>query len=103
MLRELFPRYYSRYEQSCCGEELEAFGAWLMAGGYSRQNTTGHLRRFRQALERYGEASADTVYSDRRLEELFVCPGGSASQASYYRATRRAYSASSRLEAASRP
>jgi len=91
MLRTLFPRYYPRYEQSCCGEELEAFGVWLMAGGYSRQNTIGHLRRFRQAFERYGEAGADTVYSDRRLKELFVCPGVSASQPIDYRATRRAY------------
>ena len=91
MLRTLFPRYYPRYEQSCCGEELEAFGVWLMAGGYSRQNTIGHLRRLRQAFERYGEVGADTVYSDRRLKELFVCPGVSASQAIGYRATRRAY------------
>ena len=91
MLRTLFPRYHPRYEQSCCSEELEAFGVWLMAGGYSRQNTIGHLRRFRQAFERHGEAGADTVYSDRRLKELFVCPGVSASQAIDYRATRRAY------------
>ena len=91
MLRTLFPRYHPRYEQSCCGEELEAFGAWLMADGYSRQNTVGHLRRFRQAFERCGEAGADTVYSDRRLKELFVCPGVSASQPIDYRATRRAY------------
>ena len=89
MLRTLFPRYYPRYEQSCCGEELEAFGVWLMAGGYSRQNTIGHLRRFRQAFERYGEVGADTVYSDRRLKELFVCPGVSASQAIGYRVTRQ--------------
>ena len=91
MLRTLFPRYHPRYEQSCCGEELEAFGAWLMAGGYSRQNTIGHLRRFRQAFERCGEAGTGTVYSDRRIKELFVCPGASASQAVDYRATRRAY------------
>lgn len=91
MLRTLFPRYHPRYEQSCCGEELEAFGAWLMAGGYSRQNTIGHLRRFRQAFERCAEDGAGTVYSDRWIKELFVCPGASASQAVDYRATRRAY------------
>ena len=91
MLRTLFPRYHPRYEQSCCGEELEAFGAWLMASGYSRQNTCGHLRRFRHAFERHGEAGANTVYSDRRLKELFVFRGVSASQATEYRGTRRAY------------
>ena len=91
MLRTLFPRYHLRYEQSCCGEELKAFGAWLMARGYSRQNTCGHLRRFRHAFERYGEAGANTVYTDRRLKELFVFRGVSASQANRYQATRRAY------------
>ena len=91
MLRTLFPRYHPRYEQSCCGEELEAFGAWLMASGYSRQNTCGHLRRLRHVFERDGEAESNTAYSDRRLKELFAFQGVPDRQAVGYQATRRAY------------
>ena len=91
MLRKLFPKHHSRYEQSRCGEELEAFGGWLMASGYSRQNTRGHLRRLRRAFERDGEVGADTVYSDGRLNELFALEDVPVAQAIGYQATRRAY------------
>ena len=102
MLRTLFPRYHPRYERSCCGEELEAFGLWLIASGYSRQNTCGHLRRLRHAFERDGEAGSNTAYSDRRLKELFAFQDVPERQAIGYQATRRAYrrflAASGRLE-----
>ena len=104
MLRTLFPRYHPRYEQSCCGEELEAFGAWLMATGYSRQNICGHLRQFRHVFEHHGEVGGNAVYSDRRLKELFVFRGVPDSRAIRYQATRRAYrrflASCGRLEAA---
>ena len=71
MLRTLFPTNHRRYQDSCCAGELEDFGAWLTASGYSCENICGHLRRLRSVLERAGEAGAGTRYSDRRLEELF--------------------------------
>ena len=91
MLRTLFPKNHRRYEESCCARELDAFGAWLTASGYSRENICGHLRRLRSVLERAGEAGAGTCYSDRRLGELFSLPHAPPARAVNYRATRRAY------------
>lgn len=91
MLRTLFPKNHRRYEQSCCAGELEDFGSWLMASGYSRENICGHLHRLRSVLERIGEAGAGTSYSDSLLEELFQFPNASAKRTANYQATRRAY------------
>ena len=91
MLRTLFPKNHRRYEESCCARELDAFGAWLTASGYSRENICGHLRRLRSVLERAGEAGAGTCYSDRRLGELFSLRDAPPGRAVNYRATRRAY------------
>ena len=91
MLRTLFPTNHRRYQDSCCAGELEDFGAWLTASGYSCENICGHLRRLRSVLERAGEAGAGTRYSDRRLEELFWLRDAPPGRAVNYRATRRAY------------
>lgn len=91
MLRTLFPKNHRRYEQSCCAGELEDFGSWLMASGYSRENIRGHLHRLRSVLERIGEAGAGTSYSDSLLEELFQFPNASVRRTANYQATRRAY------------
>ena len=91
MLRSLFPKHHRRYEESCCVRELNDFGAWLTASGYSRENVCGHLRRLRNVLERAGEAVAGTCYSDRRLGELFWLQDAPPGSAVNYLATRRAY------------
>lgn len=91
MLHTFFPRDHLRYRQSCCGDELEAFGVWLKANGYSCQNIRGHLRRLRWVLERADEVGAGTVYSDRRLKELFLLQGAPAGRTVNYTGTRRAY------------
>ena len=84
MLCTLFPKNHRRYEESCCARELDAFGAWLTASGYSRENTCGHLRRLRSVLERVGEAGAGTCYSDRPLGELFSLPHAPPARAVNY-------------------
>jgi hypothetical protein len=72
MLRTLFPKIYRRYQQSCCNEELEAFGAWLIASGYSRENTYDHLYRLRCALECANETRANARFSTAQLEKIFA-------------------------------
>ncbi len=91
MLHTLFPKNYRRYERSNCAEELEAFGAWLMEAGYSRENTCGHLHRLRSVLEGDGEAVAAARYSGRRLAELFSLRDARPGRVRDYRATRRVY------------
>ena len=91
MLRALFPRDHRRYEQSCCGPELNDFAGWLTASGYSRQAIRGHLCRLRGALERSGAAGAGTDYSEDCLGELFRFRDVSARRAAKVLATQRAY------------
>ena len=91
MLRTIFPKHHRRYEESCCARELDDFGAWLTASGYSRENICGHLRRLRSVLERAGEAEAGTCYSDCRFGELFWLRDAPPWRAVNHLATRRAY------------
>ncbi|MDE0304740.1 MAG: hypothetical protein OXI87_07645 [Albidovulum sp.] len=91
MLHTPFPRDHRRYLQSACAREFEDFAAWLEAGGYSRENIRGHLKRLGAALERSGEEGAGANVSDDRLAELFRCPQASPGRAAGDRATRRAY------------
>lgn len=91
MLRTLFPKVYRRYEHSCCAEELEAFGAWLMASGYSRENTCDHLYRLRCVLERADVTGANASFSTSQLAKIFTLRGAPVWRTALYRATRRAY------------
>jgi len=91
MLHQLFPKVYRRYERSCCARELEAFGSWLMASGYSRKNTCDHLCRLRRVLEGAGEANATATFSTGQLAEFFTLHDASVWRVALYRATQRAY------------
>lgn len=91
MLHTLFPKVHCRYESSCCARELEAFGAWLMASGYSRENVCDHLYRLRCVLERADEPAADTRFSTIQLAKFFTLQDAPVWRVSLYQATRRAY------------
>ncbi len=91
MLRTLFPRYYPRYEGSCCSEELNKFGRWLLDTGYSSKNTRDHLRRLRCVFEHVDQSAAGTVFTDEQLIQLFSAQQCSACLAILNTATRRAY------------
>ena len=91
MLQKLFPKVYRRYERSCCAQELKAFGAWLMASGYSRGSTCNHLCRLRGILEGIGETRAKPTFSTGQLAELFVLDDALVCRTALYRATQRAY------------
>lgn len=91
MLRTLFPKVHRHYEHSCCARELEAFGAWLMARGYSRKNTCDHLYRLRCVLERANEPAAEARFTTDRLATIFRHHDASVWRAALYQATRRAY------------
>jgi len=91
MLRTLFPHVYHRYERSCCAQELEAFGTWLMANGYSRENACDHLCRLRCVFERVGQTQANARFSTEQLAALFTFGDAPVWRAALYSATRRAY------------
>jgi len=91
MLRALFPRSHRAYEQSCCAEELEAFGGWLGTAGYSRSSTRGHLFRLRTVLEHADQASPEATWSPGQLRERFAVAATSPSRTLHYRATERVY------------
>lgn len=89
MLRELFPRSHRSYQQSSWTEELEEFGAWLHATGYSRDSTRGHLFRLKRALKRTADVRPGATFTVAQLHEVFR--SGSSQQAARNRATQRAY------------
>lgn len=91
MLRTLFPKYYPRYEGSCCADELVKFGRWLLDTGYSSKNTRGHLRRFRSVFEDANQPAAGIVFTDEQLISLFSAQTGLAWRSIHNAATRRAY------------
>lgn len=91
MLRSLFPKYYPRYEGSCCADELDKFGRWLLDIGYSRKNTCGHLRRFRHVFELANQPAADATFTVAQLTSLFAAPKLPAYRSILNTATRRAY------------
>jgi len=87
MLAELFPKYHRRYEQSRFAADLEGFASWLLAVGYSRENTCDHLFRLRTTLERLEGLSPGTIFSEPQLELAFTSPRFPA----LYRGTQRAF------------
>lgn len=89
MLRELFPKSHRSYQQSPWAEELEEFGGWLRATGYSRDSTCGHLFRLKRALERTVDVRPGATFRVAQLEGAFR--SASLSQLAQYRATQRAY------------
>lgn len=89
MLRETFPRGHARYEQCRAAEELERFGAWLVAAGYSRYCVRGHLFRLRDALGR--SPAADLIYTVVQLRRAFGTRVIRTRRSMLYRATQRAY------------
>lgn len=93
MLCEFFPRGYARYEESPFARELEDFGAWLKATGYSRQCARGHLFRLRDSLEQLGPAKLGAVYTVAQLELAFGTKQKRvpARRSMLYRATERAF------------
>lgn len=91
MLRTLFPKYYPRYERSCCADELDKFGRWLLNTGYSSQNTRGHIRCLRRVLEHANQPAAGIVFTEEHLMTLFSAPKGLAWRVIQNTATRRAY------------
>jgi len=94
MLCEFFPRGYARYEVSPFAQELEDFGGWLEATGYSRQCARGHLFRLRDSLERFSTAKLGAVYTVAQLDAVFGTKQKrrtSARRFMLYRATERAF------------
>ena len=93
MLCEFFPRGYGRYEGSPFARDLEDFGAWLEATGYSRQCARGHLFRLRDSLEQFSPAKLGAVYTVAQLESAFGTKQKrvSARRSLLYRATGRAF------------
>lgn len=87
MLSELFPRGHRRYEQSPFAADLEEFASWLLATGYSRENTCDHLFRLRTTLERLEGLSPGAIFSEAQLESAFTSPRFPA----LYRGTQRAF------------
>lgn len=86
MLSELFPKVHQRYEQSPFAADLEEFASWLLAVGYSRENTCDHLFRLRTALERLGISPRPT-FGEAQLERAFTSPQSPA----LYRGTQRVF------------
>jgi integrase/recombinase XerD len=91
MLRELFPRGYARYEHSRFVRDLEDFGTWLKAIGYSRQCARGHLFRVRDSLERFARAKSQATHTVAQLEAVFGTRRIRTRRTMSYRATQRAY------------
>jgi len=91
MLRELFPRGYARYEGSRFFGDLEGFGAWLEATGYSRQCARGHLFRLRDSLERFNRAKPGAVYTVAQLRSAFGAKRVRTRRSMLYRATEHAF------------
>lgn len=87
MLSELFPRGHRRYEQSLFAADLEEFAAWLLATGYSPENTRDHLYRLRTTLERLEGLSPGAIFSEAQLAPAFTSPRFPA----LYRGTQRAF------------
>ncbi len=90
MLQEVFPKSHRSYQQSPWAEELEEFGVWLRATGYSPHSTRDHLSRLKHALERTADVCTSATFTVVQLNEAFGSVF-SPSQAPRYRATQRAY------------
>jgi integrase/recombinase XerD len=91
MLQKVFPKSYQSYQQSPWAEELEEFGVWLHATGYSRNSTCEHLSRLRKALERTADFRPNAAFTVAQLHKSFRSSGLCPSQAARYRGTQRAY------------
>lgn len=91
MLRKFFPRGYGPYECSRFARELEDFGGWLQATGYSIECARGHLFRVRDSLERFSGARPGAEYTALQLEVVFGTARIATRRSMLYRATQRAY------------
>lgn len=91
MLREIFPRGYAAYEQSRFAQELEDFGAWLNASGYSDSCARGHLFRLKHSLERMVRSKPCSAYTVAQLETAFGTDNNAARRLVLFRATQRTY------------
>lgn len=91
MLQEVLPKAHRSYQQSHWAEELEEFGAWLRATGYSANSTRDHLCRLRNVLERMAGFRPKCTSMVVQLDEAFRSSGPSQSMAARYRGTQRAY------------
>ena len=87
MLTKLFPKVHRRYEQSPFVTDLEEFASWLLAVGYSRENTCDHLFRIRSTLEGRKDILPGAEISEVQLESAFASPRSP----SLYRGTKRAF------------
>lgn len=87
MLTKLFPKVHRRYEQSTLAPDLEDFASWLLANGYSRENTCDHLFRLRKTLEGCKDIAPGAVLSEVQLESAFT----SSRSPVLYRGTQRAF------------
>jgi site-specific recombinase XerD len=87
MLTKLFPKVHRRYEQSTFAPDLEDFASWLLAKGYSRDNTCDHLFRLRKTLEGREHIAPGAVLSEVQLESAFT----SSRFPALYRGTQRAF------------
>jgi integrase/recombinase XerD len=87
MLAELFPKVHRRYEQSSFIADLEGFAYWLLATGYSRENTCDHLFRLRSTLERIQGLTPGASFTESQLQQAF----SSLRFPSLYRGTQRAF------------
>ncbi len=76
MLKQLFPKYHTRYTESRAAPWLQSFAEWLVAEGYAHDPAHDHVRRLKQALERACRpTSIDSSFTSDELTVLFACPG----------------------------
>ena len=91
MLRQLFPRGYVRYEHSRFVQDLEDFGAWLEATGYSRECIRGHLFRVCDLLARFAHVNPRATHTVAQLRAVFRTERVRTRRSMLYRSTQRAY------------
>jgi len=88
MLKQLFPRYYTRFMESPAAPWLQSFAQWLVAEGYAHDPAHDHVSRLKRVLERVTDPiPLDTSFKSDELTTLFTCPGRRMA----YQATERAF------------
>ncbi len=88
MLKELFPKHYTRYTESPAAPWLQSFAEWLVEEGYVHHSARGHVRRLRQSLERGSSpVPPDSSFTPDNLTALFTGHG----QKVRFKATERAF------------
>jgi site-specific recombinase XerD len=98
MLKQLFPKYHTRYTESSASPWLQSFAEWLVAEGYAYHPARGHVRRLKQTLEQASRPTPiDSSFTSDELTVLFACPDESTILKATECAFRRFLRAKNRL------